>query len=464
MERRLEHQFDAQLLARARALATLTVADPSGQAELHFADEVMPEFERATDPDFFQVWVRTAVLERSRSLRGRGELGLTVPEPHDEPVFADLELPDGRAGRQVELDFVPQRPDDPGAPEIAPPPDETASGRVAVATGRGPLERGLAEIRALALGAGLLSLTLLVLFARWAVRTGLAPLGDLARAVEAVGPDDLDRRLQPRGAPREVAPLVERLNALLARLGEAVERERRVASDAAHELRSPVAELKNLATVGRRWPEDRFAVEGFFGDVETIASRMERTIDALLQLARIEAGIEPTWPESVDVGSLVTEVAGRSVEAPARGIGIEQRIDEGLRITTDPARFESILENLLSNAFRYGLPGEPVVIEARRVGPGAEIAVTNRAPGLSAADLPRLFERFWRKDTARSDGRAGLGLAVVRELARSLGGTIEATLDSTGRLRMTLHLPAERAQGGPKATGDPGRCRPTVGR
>ncbi|HEX5759496.1 MAG TPA: ATP-binding protein [Thermoanaerobaculia bacterium] len=440
--RRLRQEFDRALLAKARALVTLTVQH-RGEVEIDFADEFMPEFEAPERPEYFQLWLAGGpTLERSRSLGARD-----LPRSADlasAPRFRDLRLPDGRPGRLVEVAFVPQVEDDEEWPETAfdpaAPPPRLRSAVLAVARGREDLDGLIRSLYAAGAASAALLVAGLALLVHFAVRGGLAPLAAVGRQVQALDADRLDGRIAVEPPTRELLPVIEQLNALLGRLQSAFERERRFAGDVAHELRTPVAELRSLAEVGRRWPEDREAVEGFFADVAAIARQMEGIVTTLLALARCEAGLERPVPSRFALPELVEETwAPLAAEAAGKDVRLALETAPGAAVVCDREKLGLVLGNLLANAVAYSPPGSTVACTARGEDGWLEITVANPAPHLGAADLPHLFERFWRKDPARSNGQhAGLGLALARSFAALLGLDLTANLTPDQRLELRL--------------------------
>ncbi|HWM92870.1 MAG TPA: ATP-binding protein [Thermoanaerobaculia bacterium] len=441
--RRLRQEFDHSLLSKARALVTLT-AQHRGEVEIDFADEFMPEFEAPSRPEYFQLWLGDgAVIERSRSL---GERDLPLSRNlSSAPVYRDLRLPDGRPGRLVEIAFVPQVEDDEEWTETALDPKSPGALRSAVmgvARGREPLDALIRSLYAATLGTVALLMAGIALLVHFAVRKGLAPLREIGLQVQALDAERLDTRVTVGQPVRELAPVVEQLNALLARLESAFERERRFSSDVAHELRTPVAELRNLAEVGVRWPEDRDATRAFFQDAGQIALQMERTVATLLALARCEGGLERTQRQELAVPELLAEAwAPLAPQAEARELRLDLSASP-VAIISDREKLRLILDNLLANAVAYSPAGSTVACTAQAENGTLEIRVSNPAPHLAPADLPHLFERFWRKDAARTNGQhAGLGLALARSFATLLGFDLTARLGPRQQLELRLTGP-----------------------
>lgn len=440
----LENQFDRALEAKARALVTLTKQEGT-TVELDFADELMPEFAASVRPAYFQIWLDgERILERSRSLGADNDLS-RLPGMQPFPRYQDISLADGRAGRQIQIDFVPQQEAaiGPAAREriLDPrrPPPNRHSATLIVAVDRAELDAGLLWIQ-LSFAAISLLLTAAVLgIVRLAIARGLRPLTEVVEQVEALGAESLSKRIHLADAPAELRPLVDRLNDLLGRLEAAFRREQRLSSDIAHELRTPVAELRNLADVATRWPDNREAIRNYFGDISSISLRMERTIANLLALARSEGGIEGIETCEVELESLAAEVwSALADEARRNGLEYRARIDHGLALSTDPEKLRIIIHNLLENAVAYTASGGEITLRGESVDGRPRIQIENPPRSLAEEDLPYLFERFWRKDSARSEERgAGLGLSLVRAFAELLEIEIGAAVED-GILRMTL--------------------------
>ncbi len=440
MRRHLAAEFDATLGAKLRALASLTEQE-NGQIEFDYVPGSMPEFDEdnGSGPprEYFQFWLDDgSMLLRSNSLPADVDLPVR-PSDLDAMHWVDAVLPDGRAGRVAQLAYFPNSTPDPGDDEDS----VEASGASAperalvlvLARGRESLAALLTTTRAAI--AGMVALTLLASFAfvTWALIRGLKPLVSIAREVENIDAHDLAHRFDPTTAPRELAPVAERLNELLQRLEAAFQRERRFSGNVAHELRTPIAELRSLAAVGRRWPDDRDAVVGYFGDVGAVASRMESCIRDLMLLARCEAGVEHTKADAVALPSMIHTVWSRFEEAATRReLRFAAELPADLQLYIDRGKLELVLTNLLHNAVSHSRPGTVVHVTATHVqsagGRRFRLEITNHSEQAIGADLDRVTEPFWRADPARSPGEhAGLGLALVAALCRLLQLQLEFT-------------------------------------
>jgi hypothetical protein len=326
----LQTEFDRALLAKARGLVALTEQE-GDQVEFEFQSEHMPEFAAEAEPEYFELWLADgSLVQRSPSFDAsdatRGASLAKDPHPATSPRFRDVHLPDGRRGRQIQMDFVPSvDPEDaPADGDPAPEASSRAAATLLVAREREQLDAAIRrlELTVAALGIGLM-LALAGLM-QLALRVGLRSLDRLTGQVRALDVASLGARVDVTTPPREIAVVVEQVNALLARLEAGFTRERRLSSDIAHELKTPIAELRNLSEVGARWPEDRASVRQFFEDAGAIAQQMERIVVHLLALARYDEGREQVWTAPVQVGEVV-DAAWKPVAREALAKGVELR-------------------------------------------------------------------------------------------------------------------------------------------
>jgi two-component system sensor histidine kinase QseC len=415
-------EFDAALLARARALAALT-EEEGGRIELDYVPQQMPEFEREERPDHFQFWLEDGTpLLRSRRLTH----DLPRPSRGPTPAFLDAPLPGARVGRAAQLAFVPR--------SAAPTGAEARSVLLTVARGREPLDAFVARTRASVLGVAAVALLLGLLWVHRALASGFRPIDRIAAQVRALDADRLRTEVDVPGTPAELAPVVEQLNALLARLRASFERERRFTGNVAHELRTPIAELRSLADVAARWPDDATAVAGFFADVRAVAGRMEGLVADLLLLARCQAGVERVVRTPTSLRDTVLSAWGPlAADAARAGLRFQEEIDDDLVVESDPDRLAIVVGNLLRNAVAHARPGTRVRCTGRRVDGTFRLDVRNAADPLTADEMGRLGEPFWRRDEARSrDGHAGLGLALVTAVSGVLGIAVRFEQEDDG--------------------------------
>ncbi|HSS77462.1 MAG TPA: ATP-binding protein [Thermoanaerobaculia bacterium] len=451
---RLKRDYDAALLTRAKTLATLT-EQGSGRVWLQYTDEVMPDFGLRRHPDYFELWLANgSVVERSRSL-GQRDLPRSGASL-EHPRLRDLTLPDGRAGRCAEITFHPlSEQEEDHLRDTEQPSGHSSSANqlrtiLVVAHGREELDAFLGTIH---LTLSLVAFGLLLgtaALVKIVVGAGLAPLNDLGRRLETMDAESLGETLELAGAPAELVPMIRHLNGLLARLQESFSRERAFSANLAHELRTPLAELRAITEVALKWPEDSSAWQASLAEIRTIGLQMETLVVNLLALARCDARQSTVHTSEVVLRELAASAwSGVSSTAREKGMAFRLEVPEGLLLVTDREKLALILSNLFANAVAYGSPGSAVRCLGETTPSGFALSVSNSTADLVEDDLPRIFDRFWRKDAARSDGQhAGLGLALVAALcerldlgkaARLQEGCFEITLTGAATHSSSLH-------------------------
>lgn len=271
----------------------------------------------------------------------------------------------------------------------------------------------------------------------------LRPVESMREEAAAISASEPGRRLPVPTTGDEVARLGETLNRMLDRLEEASERERRFVDDASHELRTPLANLKaelDLALRRSRTPEE---LERALRSASEESDRLARLADDLLVLARADRGRLPVRRERVEIARAVAgSVDAFAVPAGDRGVAIEVRVPPGLRAEVDELRLRQALGNLLENALRHTPRGGRVTIEAEQRDGALRVEVRDTGEGFPPGSLPGVFEAFARPDASRSDGGAGLGLAIVRAVAEAHGGVVEASNAPGGGAAVVLTIPA----------------------
>ncbi len=279
---------------------------------------------------------------------------------------------------------------------------------------------------------------------------GVAPLEALRREIENRSIRDLTPVKEDR-APPEVRRLVRSLNALLGRMATTLAAQQRFIADAAHQLRTPTAALKTQVELAQR-ATDPAETRQRLAQIHSAADRNGRLVNQLLSLARAEPGrTEPMAHGPVDIVDIARATAEQWVpQAIARSIdlGFEggcRRTDGPATVSGDALMLAEMLGNLIDNALRYTQPGGTVTLSVERsVEDGrrkVRLSVEDNGPGIPLAERERVFERFHRVLGTGTEG-AGLGLAIVREIARAHGGRVELAPGAGGvGARFTAVLP-----------------------
>lgn len=273
---------------------------------------------------------------------------------------------------------------------------------------------------------------------------GLRPLSRLRSQLLARHPGNL-QHLPLRGVPTEVLPLVEAINDLLSRLRRALESERSFTANAAHELRNPLATVRNLGRVMRD-AEDPKEIRRYGQLLEQSMVRMSELISQLLYLARLDTETPGSNITRCDLRELVeTAVSERLPQALERAMEIDYESPLEATLSADPRLLVILLSNLLSNAIKYGREGGRITLRAREEEGALLLEVLDDGPGVKPRQLERIFDRFYRTAQARqgSDG-TGLGLAIVRRIAEIHDAEVCARNRGTGGLQVTVRFPPSR--------------------
>ncbi len=414
IDREIYQSMDHTLLERAGTVGRVLQDQDPRQLE-----RLMPEYEPDGHTEFFTVFdAGGRTLLQSPSSAGTAlSMGL---EGRGTPRYYDVVLPDGHAGRALATRLPSQATD--GVPQI-----------LVVATERENWDRTERRIHFTLLGGIVLALALAVGLGLLVVQHVIAMLH---RAGAEVATLDADAPMQPIGDdfPRELRPFAQAFNIGLHRLYAAIARERRFARDVAHELRTPLAEIRTSAEAALADADPRQAKRSLGAAIDA-CTRMQRSVDTLLLLARLESGQDAVAPDPLDLAALVGGlIAALHDLGAARRTTVRAELPPAAWVQSDLGIVERIVSNLLRNAFEYSPEGEAITCRLCREGDGWWLAIDNAAPDLEAADLDHFGDRFWRKHPEGGTvHHAGLGLALARGLAQVLALPLGFALDG-GRL------------------------------
>lgn len=294
--------------------------------------------------------------------------------------------------------------------------------------------------RTLALAVGLAALVA-ALVARWVAAWGLAPLARIVREAGTIDDRHLDRRLEVEQFPGELRDLVDTLNTALTRLQAAFERTDRLGAELAHELRTPLQNLRSTLENQALAPDSNEVQRGVLGGLLEECDRMAALIDQILFLARAEAGPGRLVRESIEVPGLLEEVRG-FFDASAEEAGVALRVVavKGT-LSGDRLLLTRALHNLVANALRHTPRGGTVTLGFQPGVAGVELWVEDTGSGIPPEWVPRLGQPFIRPPEPRSEGGLGLGLAIVARIAAMLGGAMDIRSQVGEGTRVALQIP-----------------------
>jgi len=288
----------------------------------------------------------------------------------------------------------------------------------------------------------LITLPVLMVLIWITVGRGLKPLNDVAAAVSKRSADAL-QPLPDHRLPGEVKPLVTALNDLLLRLGRALSSQRTFIADAAHELRTPLTAVKLQIQLAERAVTDAERAAAF-ARLKGGTERAIHLVAQLLTLARNEpeAAGQPFTP--IDLTDIARQVVAEQAPiAAARNLELGLSGATPVPIAGDPVALRTMLGNLVINAIHYTPAGGAIDVAANAQDGHASLVVTDTGPGIPAAERERVFDRFYRHETAGVTG-SGLGLAIVQQIAQRHGASVELGEGPGGRgLKVTVRFPKE---------------------
>lgn len=276
------------------------------------------------------------------------------------------------------------------------------------------------------------------------VRRVVAPVERISRTAEAMSEHHLSLRIDVSGTKSELGRVARALNSAFDRLQVAFERQTRFTADASHELRTPlttiVSESEWALRRERRLDEYRQA----FTTCLRAAERMRGVVEGLLALARADAGHASFERSPIDLAEIARDVlASTASRACASDVSLEAHLAPAI-VSGDRVRLHELVQNLVHNAVQYNRPHGRVRVSTSRVDGAVRLEVHDTGIGIAPADLPHVFDRFYRADAARSRvvGGSGLGLAIARWIVEAHGGTIQAESTPATGTTFTSRFPA----------------------
>ncbi|OZI77984.1 two-component sensor histidine kinase [Bordetella genomosp. 12] len=307
-------------------------------------------------------------------------------------------------------------------------------GQLTVAVGTGAGSQFLYAYGSALLLICVLWVSLTVILSAWAVRRTLAPMRRLSAQAAGIGPEHLERRLPLAGIDREVRDLAASVNRTLERLQQAYQQMEGFNANVAHELRTPLATLINGAQLALSAPRSNSELRDTLSSSLEELEDMKTLINDMLFLARADGG-----ERAADAAPVALEQEARRVaeffEPALEAEQLQLLVQGRAQVRANANLLRRAMVNLVANAIRATAPGGTIRIVCEALpGQAARISVQNPGPPIAAADLPQLFERFYRAGAAqrrRGEGH-GLGLAIVRAIAIMHGGQVHARSDARG--------------------------------
>ena len=364
------------------------------------------------------------------------------PKLHASPLLTPAQL--GRALDSRELIFERPNPFEPGEPaRLLATTTHTGQGTVVVVVGAGADDRNsmLQTLAVWLLIAGPAALMLASAAGYGMATAALRPVESIRRTAEQITEEHPERRLSVGGVEDEISQLATTLNGMLARLENAVTRERAFVADASHELRTPLAILRTEIELALRGDRTAGELRSALVSAAEETDRLAALAETLLVIARADSGQLVLQQSRTSSAQLIGEVVDRfASQAMLQGRTLEA-VGSDVALDVDVVRVGQALDNLVANALQHGQG--LVELEAVAADEMVELHVRDSGPGLADSFVGSAFERFTRADVGRTGGGFGLGLSIVRAVARSHGGDAHVA-NRRGGVDFWIRLPTSR--------------------
>ena len=272
-------------------------------------------------------------------------------------------------------------------------------------------------------------------------RRAVSDVEAITRTAQGISGGTLETRVPVKGRGDEIDRLAMTFNQMLDRIQSLVSEIRQMGDDIAHDLKSPLARIRGMAEISLTTGTSLAEYQTMAASAIEECDRLLSIINTMLMISKTESGVEKPAREKIDLAALVRaacELFGTTAED--RGLTLFCNVPEECVIAGDARMIQRMLSNLLDNAIKYTPAGGRVEVSLTQSARGATLAVRDTGAGISATDLPRIFERFYRGDRSRSEAGTGLGLSLARAIARAHGGdiTVESRLNEGSVFTATL--------------------------
>ncbi len=277
----------------------------------------------------------------------------------------------------------------------------------------------------------------------WIARRALRPIREMSvTAAQISGGDDLKKRMPVNASGDELSQLAETFNGMMQRLDEAFEAERQFASDASHELRTPMtvilAQCDEALESGKTCGEYREAIQV----IRRQGRRMNRMITGMLELVRLERRTDLYPKEPFDLSDLVQSVCEDMALIREKDIALSCHVEPGIAMIGDRTLLTRLLSNLIGNAYRYGVENGHIDVSLRKSGDCIELTVADDGVGIPAEQQEKIFRRLYQGAADRSGDGAGLGLSMARQIARMYAGDLTVQSEPGKGSAFTARFPA----------------------
>lgn len=435
-------EFDRAMLNKVGLLETL-VEEDNVEVEFDFAGEFMPEFEGLENPEYFQLWHKNQVFERSDTLTFFEISDLPrLNVELDEFIIQDITLPDGRDGRMVFTKFLPQVDSD-VREKMGINREEFSKSQTpmefAYALSKEELNYILWFVDVIFIITSILAVLAVRKIVKIVVYNSLKPIDDFNKQLSNISLNSNQLEVSVKTLPEELVPIANGVNQFIKDNHSLYVREQRLTSDIAHELKTPIAELISLSEVALKFPHEKQITDNLTKDVHEISSRLKNIVNNILLLQK--SGSTQKLPTcEVNLREMLNNILTRE-NTDKREINIDFS-DSTLLVNSNKFALETVFSNLINNAIFYSPNNTAIEIAVSKT---SERKVLIKISNIcheetQENDLKLFFDPLWQKDSSRtSTERFGLGLAIVKSYCERINATISASLIDR-RITFTVSL------------------------
>lgn len=427
----ISDEFDRAMVNKVGLLETLVEEDEDG-IEFDFSGEFMPEFEGKENPEYYQLWYNSEVFERSDTLEFFEIKNLSrLDVKLHEFIIQDTALPDGRNGRMLYTKFFPQVDSD-IREALGISREEFAKNQqpmeLAYALSREELDYTLWFVDIIFIFTSIFSVFIIRIIVKLVIYRSLKPITELSQQLRKISLNSKNPEVSVEFLPQELVPIAEGVNQFIKENHILYIREQRMASDIAHELKTPIAELISLSEVALKFPHEKEISDNLASDVHGISYRLKNIVSSIMLLQKSSSSNELETSE-INLTDLISNIIARE-NSDDRDITLLFDVPS-LIVNTNNFALETVLSNLINNAIFYSQPKTLIEIETYKVdSQHALIKISNICnDDCQESDLKSFFDPLWQKDESRtSTERFGLGLAIVKSYCEKIGATVSVSL------------------------------------
>lgn len=441
----LNDEFERAMFNKAGLLVTLVDEDIDDGVEFEFSDEFMPEFSTSKNLEYYQLWLGGEPFELSESLKEYGADSLYFDEDvilHGHTI-RNIILPDGRDGKMITMSFLPQVDSDVREQENFVAETFYANQKtmhLAYAISTEALNETLFLVDLFFMVSLIVAIILVNITVRIVIKNGLAALEELNAQIQGIKLSTEKRAIRLDDIPLELEAVIASINSFMNENFKLYDKQKRVTSDIAHELKTPITELINLSEVAIRFPADKELSKSFKADVLGISQRMKNIVNDIMLLQLSSSNTNLSTEQFDSVSSLKTILQNQSIPLKRIDLHLSQDI---IHIQSNKFAFETILNNVICNASFYSPENSRIRIELNQNDVDGKLVfkISNQySQALEEEDLEFIFDPLWQKDSSRTSiDRFGLGLSIVESFSKALHATLKVDIkDNIFTFSMTL--------------------------